>query len=250
MAIPSVTGTRLGVVTGTGLTGVDLLAGGERRELVVRGRRVVLIETADAVVLGRHGRGHSTPAHLVDHHANIAALIEAGCDRVLSMSSVGALHAELGVGRLVCPDDCFGPDVTPTFHDDTAGHAVPGFDLAWRREVLRVWGAEASRPVRDGGVYAQTRGPRFETPAEVRWLATVADVVGMTAMSEMVLAREAGLAHAAVCEVDNLANGLDAAPLDEDVFWGQVAEQAPRRAADLRAVIPALAATPRPGDEP
>jgi 5'-methylthioadenosine phosphorylase len=62
-------------------------------------------------------------------------------------------------------------------------------------------------------VYAQTRGPRFETPAEVRLLATHADLVGMTVASEAHLAKEAGLAYAAVCKVDNLGNGLEGDPL-------------------------------------
>jgi 5'-methylthioadenosine phosphorylase len=251
MSAPTVHGDRLGVITGTGLGAVDLLDDACVRELVVRGRRIALVDEGSVVLLGRHGLHHETPAHLVDHHANVTALVEAGCDRVVSFTSVGSLRVELGVGTVVCPDDCFGLDVAPSFHDDTNGHGVPGFDLAWRRSILEVWGAEASRPVRDGGTYAQTRGPRFETPAEVRWLATVADVVGMTAMSEMILAREAGLAHAAICEVDNLANGIDAQPLRQDEFWDQVAEQGPRRTADIRAALPVLAATPRlPGGAP
>ena len=74
----------------------------------------------------------------------------------------------------------------------------------------RSWppGAPPDTELIDGGVYAHTIGPRFETPAEVRALARVADVVGMTLAAETVLAREAGLAYAAVCSVDNLANGI------------------------------------------
>ena len=60
----------------------------------------------------------------------------------------------------------------------------------------------------DGGVYWQTNGPRFETPAEVRMLAAHADVVGMTVASECVAANQLGLEYAAVCVVDNLANGI------------------------------------------
>ncbi len=92
------------------------------------------------------------------------------------------------------------------------------FDTGWRTSVLAAWtvaaqgsagtGGSPSRPVVDGGTYAQTRGPRFETPAEVRWLAGCADVVGMTLASECVLAAEAGLRYAAVCQVDNLAAGV------------------------------------------
>jgi purine nucleoside phosphorylase len=60
----------------------------------------------------------------------------------------------------------------------------------------------------DGGVYWQTIGPRFETPAEIRMIAPHADLVGMTIASECVIAGELGLEYAAICVVDNLANGL------------------------------------------
>jgi 5'-methylthioadenosine phosphorylase len=57
-------------------------------------------------------------------------------------------------------------------------------------------------------VYVQTRGPRIETVAEVRALAKVADIVGMTVASEATLACELGMEFAALCTVDNYANGL------------------------------------------
>ena len=72
--------------------------------------------------------------------------------------------------------------------------------------------------VRESGVYAQMKGPRLETKAEVRMLAHFADIVGMTVASEATLACELGLKYAAICSVDNLANGLSKSRLDfEDV---------------------------------
>ena len=68
-------------------------------------------------------------------------------------------------------------------------------------------------PLVDGGVYWQAFGPRFETPAEIRLIAQYADVVGMTMASECIVAGELGLSYAAVCIVDNLANGLGDQPL-------------------------------------
>jgi 5'-methylthioadenosine phosphorylase len=59
-----------------------------------------------------------------------------------------------------------------------------------------------------GGVYVQTRGPRIETVAEVKALSAWADVVGMTVASEATLACELGMEFAALCTVDNYANGL------------------------------------------
>ena len=93
-------------------------------------------------------------------------------------------------------------------------------------------------------MYAQTRGPRFETPAEVRALTRVADLVGMTVASECILATEVGLPYAAVCVVDNLANGLGDERLTIEEFQAGVASNRARLIANLDAVIPALAAWP------
>ena len=87
------------------------------------------------------------------------------------------------------------------------------------------WRDASSTPIVDGGVYVQTIGPRFETPAEIRFFATVGDVVGMTVAAECVLAKEAGLAYAAVCMIDNMANGLDDVGLSLDEFQPGVATQ-------------------------
>ncbi len=76
-------------------------------------------------------------------------------------------------------------------------------------EVLAAWRASGGE-LRDGGVYWQTIGPRFETPAEIRLIAAHADLVGMTIASECIVAGELGLAYAAICVVDNLANGIGA----------------------------------------
>ena len=65
----------------------------------------------------------------------------------------------------------------------------------------------------DGGVYVETRGPRLETRAEIRWLATLGDIIGMTAASEATLFQERDLRYAMLGIVDNFANGLTGEPL-------------------------------------
>ena len=94
--------------------------------------------------------------------------------------------------------------------------------------------------LRDGGVYWQTFGPRFETPAEIRFIAQFADVVGMTVASECVLAGELGVAYAAVCVVDNLANGLGHHALTLDEFEAGKAANRTAVLASLDALIPEL----------
>ena len=102
--------------------------------------------------------------------------------------------------------------------------------------------ASGGTPVEDGGVYWQTNGPRFETPAEIRLLAAHADLVGMTMASECIVAGELGLSYAAICVVDNLANGIGDAPLDVEGLEADRAENASRLAGALEALLPELEA--------
>ncbi len=228
---------RLAVIGGTGVR--DSRFGGNASTISVEG--VTLLDTGSFLLLQRHGFDQYVRAHEIDHRANVLALQSAGCDRVLSLSSTGSLRADWPVGTFVCPDDFYAPHATDTVHDDARSHTVPGFDRAWRARILEAWKVNAATPILDGGVYTQTRGPRFETPAEVRALARIGDLVGMTIAAECILAKEVGIAYAAVCVVDNLANGLDAEPLTIEQF--QAAVEANQRAllTDLATVLPVLA---------
>jgi 5'-methylthioadenosine phosphorylase len=196
-----------------------------------------------AAIVQRHG-GPDSPyilPHEIDHAANLHPLVEQGCDRVLGIGSVGSLDAAIAVGSFVCPHDFISLQLGVSSLGDAGAHLTPGFDPPWRREVIDAWGA-GGVPLRDGGVYWQTIGPRFETPAEIRLLAAHAELVGMTIASECVVARELGLAYAAVCVVDNLANGIGPAPLSvEEVNADRAANAAGLREA-LAALLPRLGA--------
>ncbi len=209
--------TALGVVLGSGAAGLDV----ER-----------------ATVIDRHGEPYALP-HLIDHGANLRKLADAGCDRVLGVGSVGGLRPELVPGTFLCPDDFIALDLPPlTIRSDPTAHRVPGFDPDWRARVVEAFAAELQ--LRDGGVYWQVTGPRLETAAEVRVIAQHADVVGMTVAAECIVAGELGLAYAAICVVDNLANGVGATELTlEEVAAGQRAHRARLQAA-LAKVVPAL----------
>jgi 5'-methylthioinosine phosphorylase len=221
---------RLAVILGSGATG----PGGER---------IVAAARAHATVLQRHagdGDAYVLP-HRIDYAANLRSLAAAGCDRVLAISSVGSLDAALGVGNVVCPDDFIALQTTVTTFDDPRGHMLAGFDAEWRARVLGAWRTGGAGPLRDGGVYWQTNGPRFETPAEIRLLAAHADLVGMTIASECVVACELGLPYAAVCVVDNLANGIATHPLSPAELERDREHNAKRLHDDLAAALPELA---------
>jgi purine nucleoside phosphorylase len=221
--------SRLGVILGSGAAGPG-------------GAEIAATTERHAAVLQRHGPpGAYVMPHRIDHAANLRSLAEAGCDRLLAICSVGSLDPGLSVGSFVCPHDFIALQVTVTTFDDPRGHATPGFDRKWRDEVLAAWAASGAGPLRDGGVYWQTNGPRFETAAEIGLIAAHADLVGMTLASECIVAGELGLPHAAVCVVDNLANGVAAQPLTA----AEVEHHRERNAAHLHdaldAVLPELA---------
>lgn len=242
MSAPRPSAKRLAVIHGYSLPeGTDPVEG-TRVEIEAGGAHPVeAIDAGEIVSLPRHGFDRSIPAHLVDHRANIRAVCELGCNRVLALGSAGSLDRDLEVGTLICPNDFYAPAINESFYRDPRGHSVPGFDLEWRRIVISAWKSLTGNEVVDGGTYAQTLGPRFETPAEVRALAKVADFVGMTIASEAILAGEAALAYAAVCTIDNLANGISDTKLTVDEYRRGRDRTAEALIADLGFVLPALA---------
>ncbi len=199
-----------------------------------------------AAIVQRHGGGEDAYVlpHAIDHAANLRPLVEQGCDRVLAIGSVGSLTTELPVGSLLCPDDFIALHVGLSLFADARAHSAPGFDPRWRGEAIEAWTAGGQAP-RDGGVYWQTIGPRFETPAEIRLIAPHADVVGMTIASECVVAGELGLEYAALCVVDNLANGIGEGELDVAALEDDRLANATRLRDGLAAVLPQLGAVGR-----
>src|SRR5262249_49244112 len=130
-------------------------------------------------------------------------------------------------------------DIAPAF-EDGRGHVVPSFDPGLRQAVLESWNEKAEPALADGGTYWEMRGPRFETVAEIRLIGEHADVVGMTMASESVSANQLGLRYAAVCVVDNLANGVGERPLSVSEYQAGVAANRATLAEVLEAVLPAL----------
>jgi 5'-methylthioadenosine phosphorylase len=232
---------RLAVTGGHGILGTAFASSAERIDVDTPYGPVALLDAGPYVVLQRHGLDRFTSAPYINHRAHVRALADLGCDRVLGLASVGSLRRDLPVGTFVAPDDFIALHLRISFSDDDEGHQTPGFDRVWRALVLDCWRAETDVPLEDGGVYWQAIGPRFETQAEIRLLATHADLVGMTVASECVLAGELRLPYAAVCVVDNLANGIGDAPLTVGEFRaGAVANQA-RLLDALNALLPVLA---------
>ena len=157
------------------------------------------------------------PPHAINHRANLAAFCDLDVAAVISINSVGSLDPGLVPGTLVSCDDyvSFFP---ATFQDDLLRPVTPSIANALIPEIA----AALPFGVTAGKVYVQTRGPRFETPAEIRIIRNWGDVVGMTLAAEADLCGEAGLDFNSLAMVDNLANGLEGQRLSPAQFQQQV----------------------------
>ena len=225
----------LGVLGGTSLFQSRLFSPFERRTIETPHGRVVYhmdSATQQIVYIQRHhadaDRNEAyAPPHHINHRANVAALHQLGVRRCVGVCSVGSLNPDLTVGTCVIPDDFSMLPVMATvitfYEDDARGHKVPALDEGLRADLRQAL-TGVIHPLHMGGTYVQTRGPRFETPAEVRALRIFGDVVGMTAGAEAVCCGELDIRYAQLCMVDNLANGLlgDTQRLSEKAFLAAV----------------------------
>ena len=199
----------IGVIGGSGLYAIEGLEDmqqiridspfGAPSDALVTGR----IGGHKFVFLPRHGQGHRIAPSDLNARANIDVLKRAGCTDVLSISAVGSLREHLPPGQFVVADQFIDRTVNrvSTFfgsgmvaHVSMADPVCPRLsDLAER--AARAAGAEVTR----GGTYLAMEGPQFSSRAESHlYRSWGCDVIGMTAMPEAKLAREAELPYALI----------------------------------------------------
>ena len=188
----------LGIIGGTALLQAELPP--LERKIIATPFGSAEVYLGKIAVVKRHQ--FNTPPAKINHRANIAALKIAGVDRMISIGSTGSMKAELPPGSLVVASGYFSPWNIPTFHEHDIFHVPPLVDEELSAGLLEL-APDAKR-----GIYFQTNGPRFETASEIAHFAEHTDVVGMTAASELTLANELGIRCAALCTVDNYANGI------------------------------------------
>lgn len=215
---------KIAVIGGTGVYDPDILSD-VRGETVstpygevhlkigmYRGRAVAF--------LNRHREDHSVPPHLVNYRANIAALKKLGVKNVLATGAVGSLNPAMQPGHFVFVDQFldFTKNRASTFfegglsgvvHTDMTSPYCPEL-----RDILARAARSCGFHAHAGGTYVCTEGPRFETAAEIKMFRLLGgDLVGMTGVPEVSLAREAEMCYAAVAMVTNFAAGISPTPL-------------------------------------
>ena len=151
--------------------------------------------------------------HTISFRAHIAALKLAGADRIIAIGSTGSLRSDIVPGARIIPDDTMSLSPIPTIFNHSIDHVTPVFNDKIRKAL-----AVACPDALYGGTYFQTRGPRLESRSEIQAMAQFAHVVGMTIASELAVATELGLPFAAICTVDNFANGM----YDEEIRYDTI----------------------------
>ena len=224
----------------------DLIKQGEKISVETPyGPIVVLVSSLgghELFFIQRHGEGPGLPPHKVNYRGNIQALAASHVSCIFSVSTVGSMKKPLQPGELVIPHDFL--DMTKsrpvTFYDDTRVHAdmTDPFCPELRTSLCDACKATHIKH-HDKGVYLATEGPRLETAAEIAFFSGGADIVGMTLVPEVVLAREKGICFAALCLVCNMAAGLQHR-LPADEIARVYVKQEPTLAQVLRRTIESL----------
>ena len=172
----------------------------------------------DVAIIPRHtGLEEHTPPHMINYRANIRAVCELGAKRIISTNSVGTMK-DHSIGSFVLLDDFVDltKNRTQTFFDTETVHVdmVEPYCSQIKKclaDSLEKYGFAYSE-----GTYVCTEGPRFETRAEIAMMKQFGDVVGMTGVPEVILAKELELCYASICTVTNYACGLGNGKLTVD----------------------------------
>ena len=202
----------IGIIGGSGLYAVDALEDaqwigvkspfGEPSDEILCGR----IGEVQLRFLPRHGRGHRLSPGGVNARANVDALKRAGCTDILAISAVGSLDEALPPGQFVAVDQFIDQTrrrVSSFFDSGFVAHVGFGDPVCPRLSGLAAKAVvKAGGTVSEGGIYLAIEGPQFSTRAESRlYRQWGAQVIGMTAMPEAKLAREAELPYALLAMV-------------------------------------------------
>ena len=252
----------IGIIGGSGLYAIEGLEDAEWRPVsspwgatsddILFGR----IGPVGLRFLPRHGRGHRIAPGDIPVRANIDALKRAGCTDLIGVSSVGSLREELAPGRFVVVDQ---------FIDRTVGRAASFFGTGMVAHVsladpvcerLSAFAGAAVQAaggkVTEGATYLAMEGPQFSTRAESEmYRQWGCDVIGMTAMPEARLAREAELPYALVGMVTDYDCWREnEQPVEVSEIVAQMAANGVIARSMIRALVAALPAqrTPSPID--
>jgi len=212
--MPNTSKVKIAVIGGTGLENIEGLIDiqqvnidtpfGKPSDAITIGK----LEGVDMAFLPRHGRGHFISPTELPVRANIYALKSIGVEQIIAVCSCGSFKQEYAPGHLLIPDQLIDRTrnrINSFFTDGIVGHI--GFAEPFCRELSQILynsAKEANAVVHLKGTYVCMEGPAFSTRAESKlYRSWGADIIGMTALPEAKLAREAEICYAIIaCVTD------------------------------------------------
>ncbi|MCK5022733.1 MAG: S-methyl-5'-thioadenosine phosphorylase [Candidatus Aenigmarchaeota archaeon] len=237
----------IGIIGGTGVYSEDMLEDVEVKKVstpygepsseikigTFKGRRVAFIF--------RHGDSHSIPPHKVNSQANIHALAELGVKMIIGITAVGSLKEEMKPGHVVIPDQFI--DMTKlrntTFYDGPKVAHISMADPFCKNmhklacDVAQELGIDHHKK----GTYVCVEGPRFSTRAESNvWRTMKADIIGMTLVPELTLAREKEICYISISSVTD----YDCWRTDEAVSATNVIETMKKNTVNVKRILEEL----------
>jgi len=201
--------TKVGVIGGSGLYEMGGITEMEKVKV-----STPFGDPSDSIVLGnlgdvriaflpRHGVGHRISPGELPSKANIYALKSLGVERIISVNAVGSLKEEIKPLDVVIPDqliDCTKGRASTFFTGGIVGHisfAEPFCPVL--SQISLEAASKVGAKVHKGGTYVVMEGPQLSTKAESQlYRSWEADVIGMTALPEAKLAREAEICYVAI----------------------------------------------------
>ncbi|MEO6952156.1 MAG: purine-nucleoside phosphorylase [Polyangia bacterium] len=246
---------RLGVILGSGLgawadrltnstaVAYDRIPGIPTSTVVGHAGRLVYGMSGDVPVVALQGRVHTYEGHDLARAAFPARVLCAlGCDALIVTNAAGGIDATLTPGQIVVISDhlnLLGGSPLRGHNDDAIGPRFPDMTGAYSprlRKIALAAGAKVGMKLREG-IYAALPGPQYETPAEVRMIRGLgADLVGMSTVPEVIVARHMGKEVLGLSCVTNLAAGVTG----EALSHSEVTETANAVSAQFMALLDAI----------
>ena len=220
---------KIGIIGGSGMDDPNLLQDYKLTDVVTpygHPSSAITEGTLNGIqiaILPRHGKKHEIPPTKVNFRANIWALKKLGCTHIIATTAVGSLKEEIAPGHLVFPDQFIDRTThrEKTFFNANQVCHIPMADpfCTELRRILFQTSQDLNMSAHSKGVVLTVEGPRFSTKAESNMFRMFgAEIINMSTVPEVVLAREAGLCYASVAmstDYDCWRESTEAVTLDE-----------------------------------
>lgn len=232
---------KVGIIGGSGLDNPDILK--DAKEIKVQTPygaptsplTIGSISGIDVAIIARHGKDHSIYPSKVNFRANIWALKEQGCTHILASTAVGSLRKEIAPGHLVFPNqfiDHTRKRETTFFDEDVVVHTPMAEPFCQNLiNLLSSSAKEMGLPFHANKTVITIEGPRFSTKAESHMFRSWnADVINMSTVPEVILAREKKMHYAAIA----MSTDYDCWHEEEEpVTWEMILETMKKNAGNV-----------------